>query len=125
LGVLLLLGLAGLLFHHGLADPPDFDEGVYLAAVDAWRHGQALGSEIFTAQPPGFYTLVRGGQAIFGATVAGGRDTIVALALVGLAGAYALGRAHGGVAAGGAAAAVLAVAPPYPTFAGRVSADLP
>jgi 4-amino-4-deoxy-L-arabinose transferase-like glycosyltransferase len=125
LGLVSLLALAGALFHHGLVDPPDFDEGVYLAAVDAWRHGQALGSEIFTAQPPGFYTLLRAGQALFGATIAGGRDTIVALALLGLAGAYALGRAYGGVAVGLGAAALLAVAPPYPTFAGRVSADLP
>jgi 4-amino-4-deoxy-L-arabinose transferase-like glycosyltransferase len=120
-----VLGLAGFLFHHGLADPPDFDEGVYLAAVDAWRHGQSLGSQVFTAQPPGFYVLLRAGQAVFGATVAGGRDTIVAAAIAGLAGAYALGRAYGGVAAGLGAAGLLAVAPPYPTFAGRVSADLP
>src|SRR5207247_3308221 len=91
-----LLVIACFLFRHGLSYPPDFDEGVYLAAVDAWRHGQALGSEIFTAQPPGFYTLLRAGQAVLGATVSGGRDTIVALALVGLAGAYGLGRLLGG-----------------------------
>ena len=89
------------------------------------RHGQALGSEIFTAQPPGFYTLIRAGQAVFGATVSGGRDTVIAFALVGLVGAYLIGRSYSGPAAGLGAAALLAVAPPFPTFAANISADLP
>ncbi len=98
---------------------------MYLLATDAMRHGQALGSEIFTAQPPGFYTLIRAGQAVFGATVSGGRDTVIALALAGLVGAYLIGRRYSGAAAGLGAAALLAVAPPFPTFAANVSADLP
>jgi 4-amino-4-deoxy-L-arabinose transferase-like glycosyltransferase len=126
---LVLLGLvlvaAGALFRHGLSAPASFDEAVYLLATGALRHGQALGSEIFTAQPPGFYTLIRAGQAVFGATVSGGRDTIIALALVGLVGAYLIGRTFSGWAAGLTAAALLAVAPPFPTFAANVSADLP
>ncbi len=120
-----LLSLAGFLFHHGLADPPDFDEAVYLAAVDAFRHGQELGAQVFTAQPPGFYTMLRAGEAVFGHTVAGGRDTIVALALLGLVGAYAIGRAYAGPAAGLGAAGLLAVSPSYSTFAAKISADLP
>ena len=39
------------LLHNGT----NFDEGVYLAAVDALRHGQQLGTEVFAAQFPGFY----------------------------------------------------------------------
>lgn len=121
----LVLAAAGLLFHHGLSAPASFDEAVYLLATDAMRHGQELGSQIFTAQPPGFYTLIRAGQAVFGATVSGGRDTVVALALAGLVGAYLIGRRYYGAAAGLGAAALLAVAPPFPTFAANVSADLP
>ena len=89
------------------------------------RHGQTLGSEIFTAQPPGFYTLIRAGEAVFGATVSGGRNTVIAFALVGLVGAYLIGRRCSGAAAGLVAAALLAVAPPFPTFAANISADLP
>lgn len=98
---------------------------MYLLATAGLRHGQALGSEIFTAQPPGFYTLIRAGEAVYGATVSGGRDTIVTLALAGLTGAYVIGRTLSGWAAGLAAAALLAVAPPFPTFAANISADLP
>ena len=120
-----VLAAAGVLFHHGLSAPASFDEAVYLLATSAMRHGQALGSEIFTAQPPGFYTLIRAGQAVFGATVSGGRDTVLAFALAGLVGAYLIGRRFSGAAAGLAAATLLAVAPPFPTFAANVSADLP
>jgi hypothetical protein len=35
-----------------------FDEGTYLVSVDALRHGQTLGEQIFTAQPPGWYYLL-------------------------------------------------------------------
>ena len=121
----LVLAAAGALFHHGLSAPASFDEAVYLLATSAMRHGQALGSEIFTAQPPGFYTLIRAGQAVFGTTVSGGRDTVIAFALAGLVGAYLIGRSYSGPAAGLGAAALLAVAPPFPTFAANISADLP
>ena len=57
-----VLAAAGLLFHHGLSAPASFDEAVYVLATSAMRHGQALGSQIFTAQPPGFYTLIRAGR---------------------------------------------------------------
>ena len=120
-----VLAAAGLLFHHGLSAPASFDEAVYLLATAAMRHGQTLGSEIFTAQPPGFYTLIRAGQAVFGTTVSGGRNIVIAFALVGLVGAYLIGRRCSGAAAGLAAAALLAVAPPFPTFAANISADLP
>ena len=36
----------------------NFDEGVYLASLDAMRRGQELGSEIYTSQPPVFYWLL-------------------------------------------------------------------
>ena len=47
--------LQGRLLHNGA----NFDEGVYLAAVDALRHGQQLGTDVFAAQFPGFYDLLR------------------------------------------------------------------
>lgn len=120
-----LCAFQALLFLRGLETPADYDEGVYVAAVDALSHGQELGSEIFTAQPPGFYALLRVGDALFAHSVDGMRVWIVVLALAGSLAAFLLGRAVGGPAAGLGAALLLGVAPPYPTFAGRISADLP
>ena len=124
-GLLALLIAQAVLFVRGLDAPPDFDEGAYLAETDAWRHGQELGSEVFTAQPPGFYVALRAGQLIFGQSVDGGRLTIVAFALLGTVAAWALARARVGPAGGFGAAALLGIAPVYATFASKISVDLP
>jgi 4-amino-4-deoxy-L-arabinose transferase-like glycosyltransferase len=124
-GLLVLLVAQAVLFARGLDVPPDFDEGAYLAETDAWRHGQELGSEVFTAQPPGFYVALRAGQFVFGDSVDGGRLTIVAFALLGTIAAWALARARVGPAGGLGAAALLGIAPVYATYASKVSADLP
>ena len=55
----------------------------------------------------------------------GVRAALLVLALVGLVAAWAAGRRLAGPAAGLAAAAVLAVAPPYPTLAATVESDPP
>jgi 4-amino-4-deoxy-L-arabinose transferase-like glycosyltransferase len=119
------LAVQAVLFARGLATPADYDEGVYLAAVDALRHGQELGSDVFTAQPPGFYALLSAGDALVGNSLEGVRSWILILALAGCLAAFLLGRAVGGPVAGLGAALLLGVAPPYPTFASRISADLP
>jgi 4-amino-4-deoxy-L-arabinose transferase-like glycosyltransferase len=105
--------------------PPSFDEGVYLAQTDALLHGQRLGVDVFAAQPPGFYWLLLAASWVGGLGVDQLRIAVLALALVGVVAAYWLGRTLAGPAAGLAAAAVLVVAKPYPTFAAQVSADLP
>lgn len=120
-----VLVAAGVLFALGLGVPADYDEGSYLAAADALRHGQELGSDIFTPQPPVFYYLVAVADTISGSSLDGVRAGIVFFALLGLVGAYLIGRLFAGRWGGIAAAALLAVAHPYPTFAWRVSADLP
>jgi 4-amino-4-deoxy-L-arabinose transferase-like glycosyltransferase len=120
-----VLAAAGVLFHRGLALPPSFDEGVYVAQTDALLHGQRLGTDVFAAQPPGFHWLLLLGARLGGATVHTLRLEFLAFALLGLVAAYLAGRALAGPWAGVAAAAVLAVAPPYPTYAVQVSADLP
>ncbi|MFN2469293.1 MAG: glycosyltransferase family 39 protein [Gaiellaceae bacterium] len=126
---LVLLGtvlvVAGVLFAQGLAIPADYDEGSYLAAVGALRHGQELGSEIFTPQPPGFYYLLAAGDVVTGGSLDAMRAEILALALAGCVAAFLVGRLVAGPIAGLTAAALLAVAHPYPAFASRISADLP
>jgi len=120
-----ILAGAAVLFRRDLRVPPSFDEGVYLAQTDALLHGQRLGIDVFAAQPPGFHWLLLGAAWAGGLGVNQLRLAVMALALIGVGAAYWLGRTLAGPAAGLAAAAVLVVAKPYPTFAAQVSADLP
>jgi 4-amino-4-deoxy-L-arabinose transferase-like glycosyltransferase len=120
-----ILCAAAVLFARELHVPPSFDEGVYLAQTDALLHGQRLGTDVFAAQPPGFHWLLLGAAQVGGLGVDQLRLAVMALALIGLVAAYSIGRALGGPAVGLAAAAVLAVTQPYPTFAAQVSADMP
>jgi 4-amino-4-deoxy-L-arabinose transferase-like glycosyltransferase len=120
-----VLAAAGVLFSRGLSTAADFDESVYLAAVDAMRHGQQLGHHIFTAQPPGFYYLLAAGDAVFGNTLRAVRTLVLLLAVAGCLSAYLIGRSIGGPFAGLAGAGLLAVSPSFTGFAPKISADLP
>ena len=120
-----LLAATGVLFARNLDTASSSDEGVYLASLDALRHGDRLGSEVFASQPPGFYLVLRLIGLFAGHSLEAARIGFLLVALVGCAGAYALGRALGGVAAGVAAAGLIAILPPFPSEAMRVDADVP
>ena len=123
LGGILLASLV--LFVQGLTEtPPDYDEGVYLASADALRHGQQLGTEVFSSQLPGYYSLLTGAAGIFGVSLTGVRTAILILALAGCVAAYAIGRRLDGPLAGTLAALGVAAAPFYGTFSHRIAADL-
>jgi hypothetical protein len=122
----LLVGVAaGLLFTRALGTRTNYDEGVYLASLDAMRRGQDLGSELYTSQPPVFYWLLRALAAPFGSSIPDIRLAFALLATAGVAAAVALGWRLYGPTAGVAAGALLAIAIPYPTFASTVAADVP
>ena len=128
IGIGLLAGLAaltGLTYARSLHTAPNFDEAGYTAALDALHHGQRLGTEVYLVQPPGFYFLLQGIAVSFGRELAHLRVGMLLIALVGLVAAYAIGRRYGGVAGGVGAAALLAIAPPFPVFAPLVEADPP
>jgi 4-amino-4-deoxy-L-arabinose transferase-like glycosyltransferase len=118
-----LLALAGVLFARSLHTRANFDEGVYLASLDALRHGQALGTVVNVPQPPGFYVLLQLFGAVFGHAVADVRIGFLLVALAGLVAAFFVGRAVSGTAGGLAAAGLLAVTAPYPAQAAQVEAD--
>ena len=120
-----LLGVAAFLFSLGLDDRTNYDEGVYLASLDALRHGQELGRDVFASQPPGFYVLLRLLGLFAGRSIEGIRVGMLVLALVGVAAAFVLGRELAGRFAGVAAAALVIAAPPYAAEAPRVQADMP
>ena len=120
-----LILVAAVLCTRGLHDATSYDEGVYLASLDALRHGQHLGSDVFASQPPGFYVLLRVLGAVAGRSIEGIRIGMVVLALFGVGAAYFLGRRLAGIGGGAAAAAVVVAAPPYAAQAPRVAADTP
>ena len=122
--VLVAVG-AGLVFTRALGTRTNYDEGVYLASLDAMRRGQELGSELYTSQPPVFYWLLRALAAPFGSSISGIRFSFVLFALFGVAAAIMLGWRLYGPPAGVAAGALVAIGPPYPTWAWTVSADVP
>jgi 4-amino-4-deoxy-L-arabinose transferase-like glycosyltransferase len=116
---------AGLVYTRALGTRANYDEGVYLASLDLMRRGQELGSEIYTSQPPVFYWLLRFLAAPFGSSIPDIRLGFALLAVAGVVAAIVLGWVLYGPPAGVAAGALLAVGPPYPTFAPTVSADVP
>lgn len=126
LGLLLAILVAqAFLFTRAIHSIATYDEGVYLASVDALRHGQALGSDVFAPQLPGFYDLLRVLSYVVGIGETSIRAAFVAVMLAGTVGAWLLGRRFGGPAGGLLAAAFVTIAPPLDLFAFQVIADTP
>jgi hypothetical protein len=120
-----LLAAQAYLFARPLHSAVNYDEAVYLAAVDALRHGQALGTSVFAAQFPGFYDLLRGLTYLAGISVAPVRAGLIGVTLLGSVGGYLLGRRFGGAVGGLLAVALLTIAPPLDLFGFQVIADTP
>jgi 4-amino-4-deoxy-L-arabinose transferase-like glycosyltransferase len=116
---------AALVYTRALGTRTNYDEGVYLASLDALRRGQELGSNVYTSQPPAFYWLLRVLAAPFGTSIPGIRVAFALFAVVGVASAVVLAWRLYGPAAGIAAGALVAIGPPYPSVAPTVSADVP
>ena len=115
----------GFLFARTIHAATNYDENVYLAAVDALRHGQALGTGVFAAQFPGFYDLLRGLSYVAGIGVVNLRAGLLGVGVLGTIGGWLVGRRFGGPAGGLLTAAFLTVAPPLDLFSSQVIADTP
>ena len=100
-----------------------FDEGTYLVSVDALRHGQSLGTQIFTAQPPGWYYLLDLVASVAGNSLEGIRAGLALIVGLGAAAAYGVGRAFAGRTGGAVTAGLLLIAFPLPLYATRVLSD--
>ena len=120
-----LTGAVAVAFARGLHADAAYDEGVYLASVDALAHGQKLGSDIFVSQPPGFYVLLEAQRAVFGGSLLAMRIAMLALAVVGCLSAYYAGRCVAGRFGGFVAMALLAAPVAVEDEAARVRADFP
>lgn len=118
-----IVAAAAYVYTRDLHSYPNFDEGNYLGSLDALRHGQSLGRDVFLDQPPGWYVLLVAVSYPFGNTLDGVRIGLAVVALVAVVAAYVCGRLAGGPLAGVIAAAVMAVARPLPGFAGLVESE--
>jgi 4-amino-4-deoxy-L-arabinose transferase-like glycosyltransferase len=122
-GIIILA--AGLIYLRALDSRTNYDEGVYLGSLDALRHGLRLGADLYAVQPPGFYYLMWVLAAPFGDSLEGIRFGFVGFAFAGVAAAFVCGSRLYGAGAGLAAAAFLVIAPPFPTVATTIAADVP
>ena len=119
----LVVAAAAYVWTRDLHSYPNFDEGNYLGSLDALRHGQALGKDVFLDQPPGWYLLLVAVSHPFGNSLTGVRTGLAVVTLAAVVAAYACGRIAGGPLAGVVAAAVMAVARPLPGFAATVESE--
>jgi hypothetical protein len=78
---------------------------------------------VFASQPPGWYALLRVIAFVAGDSVTAIRAGLLAVALLGVVGAYACGYAFAGKVGGTAAAGTLAAAPMWGLYAPQVEAD--
>ena len=120
-----VLAAQGFLFTRTLHAATNYDEDVYLAAVDALRHGQSLGTGVFAAQFPGFYDLLRGLSYVAGIGVVNLRAAMLGVVALGAIGGWLVGRRFGGPVGGLLVAAFLTIAPPLDLFSSQVIADTP
>jgi 4-amino-4-deoxy-L-arabinose transferase-like glycosyltransferase len=125
LTAVLIAVAAGLVFTRALDTRTNYDEGVYLASLDAMRRGQDLGTELYTSQPPVFYWLLRTLAAPFGSSIPEIRIAFALVAILGVAAAIVLGWRLYGPPAGLVSGGLVVIGPPYPSVAPTVSADVP
>jgi 4-amino-4-deoxy-L-arabinose transferase-like glycosyltransferase len=101
------------------------DEGVYVLSVQALEHGEALGREVFTSQPPGFYLWLRFLALPLGDSLHDLRVGMIVTVVIAAAALYVTGRAFGGPLGGLAAVAILAITSPLAISGVQVYADTP
>lgn len=121
-----LLVLATLLYARDLGAPSlEFDEGVYLSSADLLARGLSAGQDVFTSQPPLFFTLLDAGNDLVGGDAAGLRALAVLLALAATLAGWAIVRHIAGPTPALAATGLLALTPGVVDAAAVVSADVP
>lgn len=97
------------LHNLGLPFDRDYDEGVYWQTLRALAAGYSLYDSVFYAQPPFFILSVFPLYALLGQTIWSARLAVAIMSLLGLLGAFLLGRALAGKT-GGVVALLLLVA---------------
>ncbi len=123
-----LFVLALALYLHTLALPFDrdsYDEGVYWQTLRAMGAGYHLYSPTFYSQPPAFLLSIYPIYTIFGQTLWSARLGIVVIALLGLVGAFLLGRTLRSTLVGLIGLVLLMLSPLYLTAGQTIQAEGP
>ena len=81
---------------HAITLSNEADEGVYWQSLRAMSAGYHLYSQIFYSQPPLFLMSIYPFYELLGSTITAARLGIATLSLLGLFGAYLMGKAFGG-----------------------------
>ena len=92
---------------------PAPDEGVYWQSLRAMGAGYHLYKQIFYSQPPLFLMSIYPFYELLGSTITSARIGVAALSFLGLLGAYLMGKALAGRAAGVGAVVLLMITPMY------------
>ena len=90
-----------------------YDEGVYWQSLRAMSAGHHLYRQIFFSQPPLFLLSIYPFYELLGSTITSARVGVATLSLLGLLGAYLMGKALAGRAGGILAMILLVVTPMY------------
>lgn len=112
---------------YGLGLPFDrdgYDEGVYWQSLRAMHAGYGLYGDIFYSQPPFFLLSTFPTFALFGGTLWSARLGIALVSLIGLPGAFLLGKALGGRAGALAALLLVIVNPLYLAQSQTIQAEV-
>ncbi len=124
--VIALLALAIWMRLYNLGQPFDhdgYDEGVYWQTLRSMSAGYTLYQQIFYSQPPFFILSVYPFFALLGNTLWSARFGIAMVSLVGLPGAYMLGKALQGRISALAAMLLLILDPLYLSLSQKIEAE--
>jgi 4-amino-4-deoxy-L-arabinose transferase-like glycosyltransferase len=109
---LILIAIGMRLYHLGLPfDRDGYDEGVYWQTLRSMSAGNTLYQHIFYSQPPFFMLSTFPGYILFGSSLWSARLAVALVSLLGLLGAFLLGKALSG-RLGAIAAMLLLIANP-------------
>jgi 4-amino-4-deoxy-L-arabinose transferase-like glycosyltransferase len=125
--LLALLAIAFGMRLYGLGVPFDrdgYDEGVYWQTLISMHAGHTLYQQIFYSQPPFFMLSTYPFYVLFGSTLWSARLGIALVSLLGLAGAFCLGKALSGRLGAIAAVFLLVIDPLYLSQSQRIEAEV-
>lgn len=123
---LVIIAIAMRLYNlNKLFDYDGYDEGVYWQSLRAMSAGNALFGQVFSSQPPFFLLSVYPFYMLLGQSIWAARIGIAAISLLGLLGAYLMGKAFAGRVGGIAAMILLIAAPLYLAQSQILQAEAP
>src|SRR6266487_2698419 len=123
---LALLAIAIYMRLYNLGQPFDhdgYDEGVYWQSLRAMGAGHTLYSQIFYSQPPFFLLSTYPVFALFGGTLWSARFGIALVSLIGLPGAFLMGKALSGRIGAIMAMLLLVLDPLYLSLSQKIEAE--